>query len=848
MKQPVPVLGINRAETDLTVKDGSCETLHNLRYDAGAWRNVEAFRRIGAVIDFHGFELLYKHPMTADDLYIAIDTTGAVHEVRYADGAYASTQTIMPAVSGLSTIFSFGNVLVLVTDNKEYYFVLYGAEYVRFDMPEPPDIGESEELRSRFKIDFYARIDYSFGAIRYEFAAGDDIARLPEVAPDGGYYFTRATNKPNKALTLPMTDGEYWLGAVAMMVAYRMMDGTTVANSELMIFASDGGGENATEYVDYVADGMPTKVPESLRWGVFIGSKLKHGTCTNNFYIQPKIVIKIPNGIDTRIINSVVIYSTRIVPIYDFEQTWDGKWSLSDRGSGDGSGYMWAPDFKKLFTKDVDLMQEPMYRIKEIAIKDIKDNLHSENLSYSLLTNAESLPVYEPTQSLHQQVARCYYEYNGRLHKGNLRTQLFSGYSRFCLGNDGNDAVGFITEMITTVDIDNTRKQVCRSIQNFKPTKIRRVVSYPDYRAIRFAVCTNDPGSMAQLWWLDVNLDPCKGNNYAYAIQTPSNNAKYPCFEMAATPLEHEPFLKADDVYTETNRVQVSALNNLFALPYANSYHLGVNEETILAIATVVDELSATRFGAFPLYVFTDRGVWSLESGTGEVLYSNILPVNHDQIVNPNTCAALETVYYITSRGVHALRGRSSEVISRELEQYPGELSEYLTEARIYFQFKYGDLIVFNHAYSYAYVYSIAAGVWATRDMAGRVLNNDEVVTAHALATLTDERMIEPVECWAVTRPLKLGTTEFKRLETVVTRIMSQDCYAHIIVEGSNDCNTWSVLRDAWCNVQGMDARLRRTPLSYKFFRLRLHLTANCRISTTGVDVEFYPRFVGRLR
>ena len=83
MKQPVPVLGINRAETDLTVKDGSCETLHNLRYDAGAWRNVEAFRRIGAVTDFHGFELLYKHPMTADDLYIAIDTTGAVHEVRF---------------------------------------------------------------------------------------------------------------------------------------------------------------------------------------------------------------------------------------------------------------------------------------------------------------------------------------------------------------------------------------------------------------------------------------------------------------------------------------------------------------------------------------------------------------------------------------------------------------------------------------------------------------------------------------------------------------------------------------------------------------------------------------------
>lgn len=157
MKQPVPVLGINRAETDLTVKDGSCETLHNLRYDAGAWRNVEAFRRIGAVTDFHGFELLYKHPMTADDLYIAIDTTGAVHEVRYADGAFSSTQTIMPAVSGLSTVFSFGHVLVIVTDNKELYFVLYGGEYVRFEMPDPPDISESKADKVRFGVDFYYR-------------------------------------------------------------------------------------------------------------------------------------------------------------------------------------------------------------------------------------------------------------------------------------------------------------------------------------------------------------------------------------------------------------------------------------------------------------------------------------------------------------------------------------------------------------------------------------------------------------------------------------------------------------------------------------------------------------------
>ena len=84
-RQTVPIAGINRAENDLTVQDGCCETLHNLRYDAGAWRNVETFRPVAEITDFGGFTLLYKHPATADDLYIASDESGTIHEVCVAD-------------------------------------------------------------------------------------------------------------------------------------------------------------------------------------------------------------------------------------------------------------------------------------------------------------------------------------------------------------------------------------------------------------------------------------------------------------------------------------------------------------------------------------------------------------------------------------------------------------------------------------------------------------------------------------------------------------------------------------------------------------------------------------------
>ena len=57
---------------------------------------------------------------------------------------------------------------------------------------------------------------------------------------------------------------------------------------------------------------------------------------------------------------------------------------------------------------------------------------------------------------------------------------------------------------------------------------------------------------------------------------------------MSESPVEYE-HTNDDDTYIETNRVQVSATNNLFSLPFANSYRFGVSEERIISIATVVD-------------------------------------------------------------------------------------------------------------------------------------------------------------------------------------------------------------------------------------------------------------------
>ena len=840
------MLGLNRPETALTVKDGACETLHNLRYDNGAWRNVNDFLKLRDVRDYGGFKVLFKHPATGDDLYVEQDTAGMIHEVRFTGGAFVSCQVIHNQAVELQTLFAFGTALVLVTPDAELYYVLYGSEYVAFNMPAPPAYTTERIDNYPFYPDCYYKYNPS-DPVNPTFIDGrDNLANLPYIVGENESYWIIVADITAEQRLLADHYMQYWHGEIALMCAYRMKDGTTVANSELTIFVPEKSDEAAVSSAACIDELRIGHKPhnQDVQY-LYIETKVRIGNeGTNNRWFVPNIGITIPDNLDGRLIDGVAVYSTRINPLWNVEQLWDksGTWEDYDGDQRD-------VNFRRLYEKNNDLVKQPLYCIKEIPLSDFTDGRYALPISYNLLNGAETKPVFEPTQSLHAMTASCYYEYNSRLHKACLKTRFFPGYTGFCTFSQ---SPRYNSCLVTTVNSDGQRREILRRTEEAFPLSVGRIVSYPDYRAERFGILTETrhvktEGPLSGIWQFDTALKPCEANNYAYAIRPSMDHVKYPAFDIGSGTVRREP-VTPDDLLAETNRVQVSAIGNLFALPFANSYRVGNTDETILALASVADELSETRFGAFPLYIFTDRGVWSLESGSGEVLYSNIIPVNHDRIVNPSTCTALGTVFYITSRGVYGLSGRKSQLISGPLENELSELLEYLTGARLFFQFKYGDLIVYNEAHSFAYVYSVGSGVWSSRDMAGIVLNDNEIISSAQIHILDDEKAGEPVECLIVTRPVKFGSTEFKRVETVVARIDSRDSFAHLRIEGSNDSVRWFLLRDEWCNVRDMDMRLRRTSVSCKFFRFTLHLTANESLTVTGIDAEYYTRFIRKLR
>lgn len=113
----------------------------------------------------------------------------------------------------------------------------------------------------------------------------------------------------------------------------------------------------------------------------------------------------------------------------------------------------------------------------------------------------------------------------------------------------------------------------------------------------------------------------------------------------ASTPLDIP--LSENDTYTQPNILRVSELENPFVFPSEQTYTISNGE--ITGIATITAALSEGQFGEFPLYVFTEEGIWALQNGNGIVCYGAQHQLNREPILPENPIVPLarhDYVYY----------------------------------------------------------------------------------------------------------------------------------------------------------------------------------------------------------
>lgn len=579
-------------------------------------------------------------------------------------------------------------------------------------------------------------------------------------------------------------------------------------------------------------------------------NRLKSKNSANQLY-KLRLNIEFDGLLDDKDIKGIDVYATRLYPLF----------------YSDANGIVINP---------VKVLEEPFYLMAELSWEQRELEITSV-----LFDNIEQGVEYKATQTTDSIYAKKQFEYNSAVHMYDI--QKFFPIEQVSLIESNR---GVATECMLEQLADNTLYSTIiptdtsfalkQSQQLVFPTRLQRVVfgvkngNYvgssaifkPTYRSdmdISYLVNTNLNGIT------DSNI--LKGSDTLYKKKSVISDITK-CLGIAD---KYKPIMLLNqdspkNIYisgetypvSQLNRIQVSENNNPAILPFDRSYRIGSSYNEIIAINSGAIEMSDSKFGEFPLYVFTKEGIFAMQSGK-ETLYSAIIPINYDVIINPNTLAVNGMVLYFTDKGLHALTNQGAQLLSEPINSSENSIPNWMRTSEMIYLPEWNEIMCTDLESHKAYIFSLDNRVWSTRDIPdGYILNNDELVSTSEskIYNLRDEVEQMPTNGQTavkiVTRPIKLGSMELKRAETMIVRF---ECDTQqtlkVKVEGSingeTDNASWHTLRDIIAPTN-KDIVIRRTPFSVKYLRFTIEGNVTDDIRILAFELEYYERMRHRMR
>lgn len=322
--------------------------------------------------------------------------------------------------------------------------------------------------------------------------------------------------------------------------------------------------------------------------------------------------------------------------------------------------------------------------------------------------------------------------------------------------------------------------------------------------------------------------------------------------------------------------VYVSETGNPFTFRAAMAVAVGCSE--VRAIAAAARPLSTGQFGQFPLYAFTDNGVWAMEtSSTGS--YVARQPITRDICTNVESICQLESsVLFATDRGIMELAGSAAACITDTIKtQFPFSMADlpgigqllskfnalldadneksltmdnvsvlpfksFIGNCRIVNDYTNQRIILFNPSVRYAYVFSRQSSAWGMMQ-SGNVLAVNSYPQAQTIdgdGNLLDYGLTSATRVTAlvVTRPFAMGEPDIhKTLSTCIQRGFFRKGNVRQAVYASNDMFNWYLVASS---TDGYVRNISGT--GYKFFRVVMLGTVQRDESLYGLTVEFIDR------
>lgn len=178
-------------------------------------------------------------------------------------------------------------------------------------------------------------------------------------------------------------------------------------------------------------------------------------------------------------------------------------------------------------------------------------------------------------------------------------------------------------------------------------------LTYPDNRCYKVAIEKTTTSGEVFCKTFDMKEHPNLPIAYLYlGAET--------AYGTAVNAKESIDFTKENPMEKESGKIYVSSVQSPFVFPLEGRYTVGSSRVIGVAIASTA--LSQGQFGQFPLYVFTEDGIWAMETAAdGSFVTSK--PLSRDVCINPDSITSIDNaVVFVTDRGVMLLQG--SQVVN----------------------------------------------------------------------------------------------------------------------------------------------------------------------------------------
>lgn len=523
--------------------------------------------------------------------------------------------------------------------------------------------------------------------------------------------------------------------------------------------------------------------------------------------------------------------------------------------------------------------EDQFYKVATIDIDAISSMSEMKKVEFTKndLSEINTLQPLEDEYNSHAKILPSFlHSYNGRLNMSGVSMCPAEPFP-FCA----------YAEKATKVDnggtqtiVSTTAKQTVRVYSRINGTKCMAEydVPYHDERINYPAWYPFDNNSPRFLYVPDPN---------AYRMEVLESGAVKHAFSLSPHAhlngafwfggLQHTPSFATNE-FTETgvatcvevsNKIYTSEVNNPFVFLAKNIVTIGCGK--ILGINSAAKALSQGQFGQFPLYAFTDDGVWALEissSGT----YSARQPITRDVVINRHSIAQIDSaVLFAADRGIMLLSGSQSQCISDIINtEFPFDQSQiiefdtmvpaayvmsfkkFIADCGIIYDYVHQRLIIYNpsSSYNYAYVYSMKSKNWCIME-SNIVSHLPSYPEALAVISYNSEYKVvdfcmddKKLTQYLITRPLKLDAADIlKTVDTVIQRGNFTKGHVQSVLYGSRDLTNWHLV---WSSKDHFMRGFRGTP--YKYFRIALICDLNADESITGASVQFTPRYINKPR